>query len=375
MLHKSWKTSLKFSLTLLLAISLNTMSSPFSHAEVPTSSGPRSVEEAQTLWESGKKAVLQSDWNETIRLLQRLVDRYPGQAGYLDAHYFLGKAYWHTQRASKSILPLKHYIAATQKSAREIPLTTLQAKLLLARSFLSLKKSHECYLLTQEIERSFEIPPQNSTSELPLSSKSLNLIQAEALLIRAQSLFQTHKRIRSEKTLDYAETLLNKIDTSLDSSLQNYYFTLRGEAIWFAVKLKLSHCAEFPSKKALPEAQAKHQLERKGQCLLEALNLLQNALPLPSHPTLQETTDLIDTHFQAYWNHCNHPPAPVKIMNDTDQKHYQKELAEMLRTECKTVFKNARSFLETWKAIDKIELNTQNTLQQLSNKLRKTADL
>src|SRR5690242_3498514 len=56
-----------------------------------SSTGPTSRQDADIVWKEGREAFDRGDFDTAAFQLQRLVDRYPGERGYLDAHLILGK--------------------------------------------------------------------------------------------------------------------------------------------------------------------------------------------------------------------------------------------------------------------------------------------
>jgi tetratricopeptide (TPR) repeat protein len=119
-----------------------------------TSSGPTSEEEAAILWKDGEAAFKAEDYTKAITLLQRLIDRYPGHPGYLEAHRYVGRAYLFTHQADKSVKPFEYYIGAT--GDRNLALRT---RIWLAEAFMELGKNHEAFLSAQEVEKAKDPGP------------------------------------------------------------------------------------------------------------------------------------------------------------------------------------------------------------------------
>ena len=109
---------------LWLLIALGTLVSlvPTSAYAVETGNGPTSQQESDILWTDGQKAFDTGAYQDAVNDLSRLVDRYPGSTGYLEAHRLLGRSLMLLGRTAEAIAPLQAYITATGN--RELGLTT-----------------------------------------------------------------------------------------------------------------------------------------------------------------------------------------------------------------------------------------------------------
>src|SRR6185503_6819032 len=108
-----WRTCFMW---LWLLIQLAPFQPTFNRAwalESGTSNGPVSAEEGRILWQDGRKAFNEGNYKDAVSHLQRLIDRYPGFSGYLEAHLYLGRSLMLVGRPEDAEAPLKYYINAT----------------------------------------------------------------------------------------------------------------------------------------------------------------------------------------------------------------------------------------------------------------------
>ena len=144
-----------------------------------TSAGTSAPEAAPVLWEEGKAAFDRGRYRSSIFFLKRLVDRYPGAPGYLEAHRMLGNAYIELKRPDLGIAPLRHYAEALGIDS----VAGLRAHLLYGRSLVNSKYFHEAELIADEVEKGTR-PILNQERD-----EDTALAAAEALLLKSEALF------------------------------------------------------------------------------------------------------------------------------------------------------------------------------------------
>lgn len=324
---------------------------------LPSSVGPTSPEEAALIWKEGKTAFEQKKFKEAIFPLQRLIDRYPGASGYLQAHYLLARAFLVLHRPAESLEPLKYYIQAVNQD--------LEAKIWLGRAYLELKKYHEADLISLEVEK----------ARSRVKTADFNRIQA--LLIRTQALIGMGKDA-------YAENVLASAKAMLPGVASPGLPMAEGEALWLGLELKTVACRKLPSKERLAEGQLKNQLERRGLCLLEAMvlfhDVLEKFIAIKEKTRAKIAEKEMVVAFKEFDIACSHPAEPppeslnevipaessagglekankdiIKRTSRTplELKRYKAELAAFLREMCLKKFDEALRLTHNWIEEDK----------------------
>lgn len=295
-----------------------------------TSSGPTSQEEGDILWKDGEAAFKNEDYTKAITLLQRLVDRYPGHNGYLEAHRYVGRAYLFTHQAEKSIAPFEYYITAT--GDRNLALRT---RIWLAEAYIELGKFHEALLSAQEVEKAQAPAPE---------------LFAEAELIKARTLLNLNEDERAEKVYDSVrEKMIIQSDMELKS-----------QAELINLELKVRECKKLPPKngKKLDELEVRRLFAQRALCLQEALVQTKNVLD----PALQAKNSLTSINaFKAVlrgftdYNVAlkNPPPSPkAKKQDATQNKQYKAELVDILEQDRVKTYRDATNTVSSWQKTD-----------------------
>ncbi len=265
---------------------------------------PARAESPLFLWEQGTQFFDQKDLPQAVFFLDKLTRRYPGQptpAKSLEAHWKLGQAYFSQGLYQEALSPLRYFTEARSDPSHSTE--RQKALLLLSRCYLKLQRFQEAHLSAQSVRL---VPLQPEAS----------LLQAQALLLRGH--------------LKPAQDLL---DQALRSDLPP---ALKAEAVSISVQMKAEACKVLPSKGPLLEAQFQDQLSRRGDCLLEMVNLAQSAP--------REAGDLeerIKNSFQDYLKACSSPPPPAdrKKRSQLELKRYLSELANQSLMECQAKLK------------------------------------
>ncbi len=297
-----------------------------------SSVGPTSDEEAKILWMEGTHAFQHQKMKEASYLLQRYVDRYPGYPHFIEAHLFLGQAYFELEKYEDAIRHLKGFIAAHPSSLGK---KVIEAKLRLGKTYVAAHKYEEALILSTELDR---LPRKASLSATELY---------ESLLNKSNALLGLKHPDRATLVLDSIwDSIEGKADPSSSKNLSTQANLLR-------LKLKNINCSRLPSSGPLDESQLRNQLERRGLCLLEALlnyrKILQNDDPKASIIA----TELIENGFDEYARVCA-APAPISHLvkgqrTQTEIRNYQNELRDLLTEDCKTKRKEALDLLNSWK--------------------------
>lgn len=275
--------------------------------------GPTSDEEARVLWSDGQADAQAARWDEAIPKLERFVARYPAYPGANEASLLLARAYLQTRRPAQAKPLLKDFVMTHPKSAEG-----MQARILLIRTRLALQELTEALLGCQEIEKF-------SIKTLPSDSP----IRAEALLLKSKTLVGLKKDRPAQQALGDGLKLITPASAP----------ALRGEGQTTRLELKLLECAKFPSSGPLDEGVVRHQLDRRGTCLLESLQLARETSQIGYLPSTQVSAGLVSHAFADYLVSCQHPPAPPKLKpkdRDPQQREtYFKELRTLLAQDCR----------------------------------------
>jgi hypothetical protein len=295
-----------------------------------TSVGPTSDAEAALLWRDGQAAFKTEDYVQAIVLLQRLVDRYPGAQGYLEAHRYLGRAYLFTNQADKSVAPLKYYIAATSDRA-----LSLRARIWLGEAYLALKKPHEAYLAALEIEKS-------KTAGAVLFS--------ESQILKARALVDTNEDDRAQKTLDAVK---NQVVVQSDPELK-----VQTEQVM--LELKIRECSLLPDLKKTPkmeELDTRDTYSRRALCLQEAVLLFKDAVlsgvKAKDTLTMDHSQSLLLKGFQDYNRAVLNPPAAIAVSAETPKQRaqYSAELSDVLDQDRLRTYKETLATLTSWRRL------------------------
>jgi len=300
---------------------------------IPTSSGQNTEEEAQVLWNSGKAALSESRFQDAVNALQRYVDRYPGTPDYLRAHFYLGKALIEQNSNSKAVAVLTNFITSCQN-----PVESAEGRLLLANAYLNLEKYQQAYLITLEIDQI-----EKKTS---LPSDTL----LEALYIKSRSLLNLNYLDRATQVLASADKQLSDKNSPM----------VKGQVFDLKLKLKISECAQLPSKDRLDEGQLRDQLDRRGTCVLESLLIFHKILKSNDLRSAASAATQVNEAFDQYSKSCSSSysaPAVSPISKQSssrrtaqEMRRYHAELSDQLKQDCKKNWNTGLQLLNSWKA-------------------------
>ena len=317
----------------------------------PASSiGPTSSAEAKILWQDSTAAFQAENYQKVANLLSRYVDRYPGEAHYIQAHWWLGKAWYKLKSPEKAVAPLKYFIdeaRLTDESA--------QARLILARVELALRKNQEAYLLARETQEKLngalkvaESPPPaeapTGSSERRMGKSLIKAHLSEALLLESESLMALGFDQRARLALDSAAKNLPQ-----DLGKTPLLSALQGETKVTELKLKLRDCARYPTQEKMDEAQAQAQFQRRGSCLLEGTLLLKATLEAGDPEAADMASFQASQGFKLFHRACDHPPAPLGKRTAVEKIKYEDELKTLLKSDCDKTSMEALTLAEGWR--------------------------
>lgn len=294
---------------------------------VNTSTGPTSQEEAQFIWTEGKKAYSNSRFQEATQYLQRLLDRYPGDSHLGETTELLGISYFRLNQPQKAIPLLQATISVHGQD-----LGSQNVRLVLGKSYLSLKKFDEALLVIQEIQQA----PKASTLSVDLIS--------ESTLIKGQALFAKNHLDRARLALLNLESDRTKINNPL----------LREQIGLFKLQLELEACRLISKSGGLSELQVKHQVEKRTECLIETLSRSKSLFSAKNSDIQKSASIEIENAFRNLKLACLNPPSPDgshrKKRTRKELERYQAELAFLLKPLYKRAVAQAQDLLQTWKA-------------------------
>ncbi|HLD99675.1 MAG TPA: tetratricopeptide repeat protein [Bdellovibrionota bacterium] len=295
---------------LILIIASSAINHSLSHA-ADTSTGPAAPADAEILWNDGKAAFERGDFETAAYALKRIVDRYPGYPGYLEAHRLLGESFLRLDKPKAAIAPLKYYISGTRDAQN-----AARTRLSLGEAYLALKQFREAYLTALEIEK--------SPNPLP-----------EGQLLRAQANIGLNRD---------AEAL--RIVSSVRKSLPPSAIP---RASWIELRLKTRACSRLASRSPLEEGYVLEQMDRRSTCLLEAMLLFQKTLELENPDFAEKARTEMLSAYELYSQVCLNPPRPPgKKRSQIELKRYRIELSTLLRKKCNRHYQEASALLESW---------------------------
>jgi hypothetical protein len=274
-----------------------------------------------------------------VRTLDRLIARYPAHPQYLKAHLLLGRSLLALGDAERALEPLRYYVQGTG-----IDEESVRARIDLGYANLALGKYHEALLLALEI--------QNIRKKMPSEIRARNLI------LKSRALIGLNEDFRAKRSLDSANKLLQL-----------------PEAEYVGLELQLRSCERLPSKGPLDESQIRTQLDRRGTCLLEGLNLFRKTLDAKDAQWSAKAHARVEAAFARYTDACANP---VQAVPTGKQKRtakqllsYREELAAILRQDCRAQCAAALELIKGWKPqADRI---SKDLLEQFTKKLEKLA--
>lgn len=111
--------------------------------------------------------------------------------------------------------------------------------------------------------------------------------------------------------------------------------SLRIRASWTALRIAIHGCERYPTAARLPEDQVLDQLDRRGDCLIQAFSYVRQGVRVKPQPVTTDRilSDLLDTYqaaWQAYFRVSDKPPSPPGPRNAKQLDQYRFELSDKL---------------------------------------------
>lgn len=312
--------------TVLFALLVFSGNSAYS-AETPYSpststSGAATSQERAILWNKGVNAFNSKDYETAATLLQRYVDRYPGQPNYLQAHEYLGRAWLRLNKPRRAIPILKYYIEGAGESDAAI-----EMKLHLAEAYFDSFRFEEALMTV------VEILVRNEKKALPAA------IYLRSILIKVWSqieLGQMERAIQSLASYQKESEHLQGMDD----------IKALGKRV--EVELKLRQCEKSTDTSPKGEVEVKNLLEKRSQCLLESLILFNDGLSFQNRYWTEKMRLAIHRGFYSYFQSCQDPPPGLGKKTEKQKAQYRKELIALLNKDCRVTKVKALELLDSW---------------------------
>lgn len=312
----------------------------------PSHLGGTSAPEAELIWKDGQAAFEAGRYREAVTLLRRLINRYPGHAGFLEAHRLLGVSFLELGRPAEALAPLRQYANASRATGLEAQLV---GKIWLARAQLALNKGAEALLLADEIRK----------------KSARDRTRAEAQLLRAHALILQNRDVEAAGATDQSLTQLRDAPSP----------ELLAEAKSLLLEILIRQCSRLPSKGGMDEAQARDQLERRATCQQDTLKLLHDVADADSGDTLTAATEAASAGYVELAERCLHPPDPLPLPKGKRSAEqltaYRADLRRLILPVCQSAFSRATDTLQEWKFPTKDRLQAE--LQKQRNRLQGSA--
>jgi TolA-binding protein len=296
------------------------------------SAGPAFEDEAGILWGNALEAFQKDHFQDVVFYLQRLVARYPSHPNHLEAHYLLGQSYLNLHQNEKAGEILKYFIQAIPHS-----LTSYQARIFLAESYLNQKKWQEASLVATEIrEAKIKLPQQ---------------VLLQGLLVRARSSFAQGRRKEAVQVLD-------SILSQTRNPTPQQFILVRSQALSLQMEVQLARCDDptdnFKTQGgALDEERIRHHFKNRSFCLMEGLNLLRDIIQLEDQTSIEASSARYGQSFRTYLAQCLKPQLWLSPKNSNKSAQefarFSEELAQLLSKKCIKDSKNALQALDAWK--------------------------
>lgn len=206
-------------------------------AETPNP-GPRTSTEPKVLYEDGLAALEEKKYEKAIAAFQRLVDRYPLDVNFIDAHQRIAQAYLDSGKPAKAIEPYLIYVKNHYSDEYGN-----RARLAVTQAYLQVKKYSEARAMAEET----------------LKKKTSVLIEQQALLMKSLVLIRQKKIADAKASLDsfthLAEQEADHVTSDLETQVKFIFRTSqcsssklpkvkksKDEAAWISYLQELSTC-------------------------------------------------------------------------------------------------------------------------------------
>lgn len=284
----------------------------------PTAVGPRRGDEAQFLIDDARESTKNGDLDTAARDLDRLIARYPGTPGYLQAHLQLGEVQILRQKPALAVAPLKVYVQAMASDP-----TVHHARIKLAQAYFEMGQHENVLALSNEL-LSDNLKPKPTTDE-----------RLEALLLKSQAY----------TGMGDTRVARRALDAFLTESGEKAPDTLAGHWAFAEVLVQSRLCGRIlpPSMKPT-EGQTKLGVRERSSCTQKLLDPVLTALKSPQEVGgywLKKGTETVNSSWRALQRLCESPPSPPDARTPVELKKYRAELSVLLNKECEIARLNA----------------------------------
>lgn len=281
--------------------------------------------EAEFLWSNGRTAYESGQTREAIRLLDRFIKKYPGSAGFLDAHDLIARSYFKTHNYKKALVPMKYFTEAQSVYTDK----GLRARLLLVDIYLALGQKEKAYLQSQECVRA------SRENKGELQSRHLFLSRA-----------QEAKTLLAQKKLNEVDDILKTLNAPKDGSISQTELLVLELA---RAQYQSARCSLYATDKIQPENKWKLQMETKANCLQDlAVKIHENwKSDFDSDSAIQALTEL-DKLSKSFYVSCGNPPQPLAKMSAQQKRQSSLELKQWMKPICRDNLSKLLDLLNAW---------------------------
>lgn len=288
-----------------LAVTANAQTVP------PTAVGPRRGDEAQFLIDDAREATKNGDLDTAARSLDRLIARYPGAPGYLQAHLQLGEVQILRLKPALAVAPLKVYMQAMASDP-----TSHHARIKLAQAYFEMGQYENVLALSNELLNE-NIKPKPTAEE-----------RLEAILLKSQAY----------TGMGDTRVARRALDAFLTEAGEKAPDALAGHWAFAEVLVQSRLCGRIlpPSMKPT-EGQTKLGVRERSTCTQKLLDPMISALKSPQEVGgywLKKSAETVDASWRALQNLCASPPPPPDSRTAEELKKYRSELSVLLNKEC-----------------------------------------
>lgn len=289
-------------------------------ATPPESVGPHSEEEAELLLRDSREAFTAGRMDDAVRILERLVHRYPAHPEMAKSQLLLGRVRIETGQSKKAIAPLLRAVEAWGNHPDGIA-----ARVSLGRAYVGAGDPRAALVAISELTRG------------PAGKKASPEVIWEGLLVQSAAHLALRKEKEALRDLHSVETAFAAADKA-ESPVPN---DLRAEFFWLKLEMKKRECARLPAPGPMDEAQARVQIERRGACLQEATSIALKTVDPDPERWAPKTAALLAEVVEGFQQTCRNPPKPRGKRSQAQLKRYREELIHHLEPLCERAIQQA----------------------------------
>lgn len=264
-----------------------------------------------------------------IESLRRRLEKYPSAPNRLETLRHLAKLYLSTGQP-KNAEPLLKELTGLHNDLKS--LTSIQDRILLARTFLLLEKIHQALLTTKPIRTHLE----------PLVGNDFKLALIEVYLLESLAYRQNQNQTVALTTFEKAKQTFHQLGDK-SQNLENLEYDIAHLEFSFSLDQCMNHAK---NDRKTAEANYIQEINLMGICLLEIVEFYQSylnkvsklsssAAPESKYAALWKIRNRdIQELVKSYDDRCAHPPLPLEKLSSDQARRYQNELSAQLKPNC-----------------------------------------